>query len=314
MTASNRWTGNLHWAPTRSSNAELLADIFASASARDAFLHRSFLYDRARGIPIIPARTLTRAGHRSRSRFQPQPRPGAGRHQMSAHLHCLYGMPGGRTGTTTTDEKMYPFACSKVYDLRECTDKTGWGPFRADGSGRVDWEKVEAVLLVLRENIRRKGLDGYSLFGNVWGRPFAGSWRQSYSSGGGTLMPTAAVVGREMEDGGKDPFGVAGTWMRVVCFLDYDEFFHYNFPPNDELPDDVPRQALDTTEAVRLILVKIWVTKVVPTGKDDDQKYPVVHFKGVSRSVDGPWEENANSDLRGKRESGSREERVRLVD
>ena len=204
---------------------------------------------------------------------------------------------------------MYPFACSKVYDLRESTDKTGWGPFRADGSGRVDWEKVEAILLVLRENIRRKGLDGYSLFGNVWGRPFAGTWKGSYSGGGGSICtPTSykSFVGKGLEEkekeeeGGKDPFGVAGTWMRVVCFLDYDEFFRYNFPPDDELPDDVPRQALDTMEAVRLILMKIWVTKVVPPGINNHRKYPVVHFKGVSRSVDGPWEENANSDLRGK--------------
>ena len=37
--------------------------------------------------------------------------------------------------------RMYPFACSKVYDLRQYSARTMWGPFLDDCSMRVDWEK-----------------------------------------------------------------------------------------------------------------------------------------------------------------------------
>lgn len=75
--------------------------------------------------------------------------------------------------------KLYPYAVAKVYDLREYTNKTRWGPFRADGSEKVDWEKMEAILLVLRANIKLKELDRIPMVGNVWNTPFAGCWEGS---------------------------------------------------------------------------------------------------------------------------------------
>jgi len=63
----------------------------------------------------------------------------------------------------------------------------------------------------------------------------------------------------------------------------------------DELPTNVPRPTLDTGEAIRLILMKIHVTRIEePAGGS-----AIVHFKGFSRSLDGSWDDNANSDLRG---------------
>ena len=62
----------------------------------------------------------------------------------------------------------------------------------------------------------------------------------------------------------------------------------------------MPRPALDRGEATRLILMKIHVTSIEPPGEEDGQALPVVHFKGFSRSLDGTWDENANSDLRGE--------------
>ena len=88
--------------------------------------------------------------------------------------------------------------------------------------------------------------------------------------------------------------------MRVVCFLDYNDFFAYNFAmePHD-LPPEVPRPAIDTGEATRLILMKIGVTEIEEPGPDDSQDMPVVHFRGISRSLDDSWDDNANSDLAG---------------
>lgn len=42
------------------------------------------------------------------------------------------------------------------------------------------------------------------------------------------------------------------------------------------------------------------VTAIQPPGPDDGQELPVVHFAGVSRALDGLWDDNANSDLRGE--------------
>jgi hypothetical protein len=46
--------------------------------------------------------------------------------------------------------------------------------------------------------------------------------------------------------------------------------------------------------------MRIRVTKIEePSAAVDHPDYPVVHFEGFSRSLDGSWDENADSDLRG---------------
>ncbi|KAK0718149.1 hypothetical protein B0T26DRAFT_777698 [Lasiosphaeria miniovina] len=256
----------------QSRNASLLTELFESDENREAFLSRSFLFERARG------------------RTNGIQNPPQEDHQQSAKLHSLFGMPLLKLGRTRSS-RMYPFACSKVYDLREYTENTRWGPFMNDGSDRIDWEKVEAILLVLRNNMKNKGLDTFPIFSNFWNTAFGGSWPRSY-------IPWPEEQERsELEL--QDLYNVSGTWLRVVCFLDYNDFFSYNFPIGDHLPDNIPRPALNTGEATRLILMKIHVTKVEAPGESDGQDHPVVHFEGFSRSLDGSWDENANSDLRG---------------
>jgi hypothetical protein len=112
-----------------------------------------------------------------------------------------------------------------VYDLREYTRGTKWGPFldadeeglgEADGV-RVDWEKLEAILIVLGTNIRSKGLERFPIFWHFWGKPFAGTWGKSY-------IPWSRdrELGKEKpvdELDRKDPYGVSGSWLRVVSFL-----------------------------------------------------------------------------------------------
>lgn len=92
---------------------------------------------------------------------------------------------------------------------------------------------------------------------------------------------------------------MADTGSQIVCFLDYNDFFAYNFPPHDNLPPNLPRPILDEVEATRLIIMKVHVTKIEPPGPQDGQSLPVVHFEGISRSLDSSWDDNANSDLRG---------------
>lgn len=101
--------------------------------------------------------------------------------------------------------KTYPYACSKVYDLRQFTQNTGWGPFKDDGTFNVDWEKVEAILIVLGHNIGARRQIA-RIFAEVWDSPFSGSFRNSFMA-----PPPRDITSLEA----RDPYGVTGTWYRV---------------------------------------------------------------------------------------------------
>ncbi|KAH8173172.1 f-box-like domain-containing protein [Sarocladium implicatum] len=258
-------------------NASLLAELFATQSNIDAFLERSFLFDRLR--------------HDSRTAIK-YDRGRTDEYQKSARLHCLYGRPILNIGRLRS-KRTYAYACSKVYDLRQYTTNTRWGPFRDDGSNRVDWEKVEAIIITLAHNLHTKRLMTGD-FKEVWDNPFLGSWANSFAAAA-TGDPKATPSSLAMQD----PYGITGTWYRVVCFLDYNDFFSFNFPSADLTAEDAPRPPINVGEAVRLISMHLDVVSIEPPGPDDGQDLPVVHLKGVTRSLDDSWDDNANSETRG---------------
>ncbi|KAL9111125.1 MAG: hypothetical protein Q9227_004388 [Pyrenula ochraceoflavens] len=265
----------------QSLNIGFLAKYFSQEDVnQEAFLCRSSLFERAR--PEASSGPLPRTENER---------------QMSAKLHCLYGVPiecHGRTRSGWT----YPHACSKVYDLRNYTDATLWGPFREDGSQRVDWERLEAIMVILGHNIQNFSNRAKGGVKPIWSNPFQGAYPKSFKNPLRKTDETSHVKEVSSSLEAQDPFGVTGTWFRVVCFLDYHELHAYNFSTPDP-PPGVPRPALDTVEAIRLIIMNIRVTKVEPPGEDDHQSYPVVHFRGSSRSMHASWDPNANSTIRG---------------
>jgi hypothetical protein len=91
--------------------------------------------------------------------------------QLSARLHCLYGVPILRKGACSGSHCSitYPIACSRVYDLRNYTANTHWEPFMDDSSLNVDWEKVEAVMVVIGYNLREyRNYRGQDVPTSVW--------------------------------------------------------------------------------------------------------------------------------------------------
>ncbi|KAI1130541.1 hypothetical protein F5Y10DRAFT_235477 [Nemania abortiva] len=269
----------------QSRNVDILSCIFSSESNQSAFLCRSFIYERAR------------AEFKSRDigYWEGPPKP---EHQKGAHLHCLYGVPllfaHPTSRRQTRRSLMHPFACSKVYDLRQYTERTQWGPFMDDGTMNVDWEKVEAVMIVLGANMKNLGVSKIHMCETFCSIPFAGTWPNSWKS------PHSNSPLRELEAlEHLDPYGITGVWLRVVCFLDYTDFFAYNFGAEEQPPAHIPRPSINVGQATRLILMRIFVTAVEKPGPEDGQALPVVHFKGVSRSLDQTFDENADSDLRG---------------
>jgi hypothetical protein len=92
-----------------------------------------------------------------------------------------------------------------VYDLRQYTQRTKWGPFRDDDTGRVDWEKVEAITIVLGKNMLTKWPRA-DVFDEIWDTPFHGSFPRSF-------VPMKMPELGDLDAG--DPYGVTGSWYRV---------------------------------------------------------------------------------------------------
>ncbi|KAL8798647.1 MAG: hypothetical protein Q9182_006494 [Xanthomendoza sp. 2 TL-2023] len=228
--------------------------------------------------------------------------------QLSAKLHCLYGVaiqsprasqsPSSHHGHDIRKNpglKVHPFARAKVYDLRQHTELTFWGPFHNDGSQDVDWEKLEAIMVILSYRISRFSNSQGSNLIPPWDAPFTGvtpygfEWHPSRLSIE-RLLPLPLVL--------QDPYNITGLWMHVVCFLDYWELFTFNF--SDEQPQsDQPRPAIDTEDAIRFITVKLQVSKIEKPGRFNGQALPAVQFKGSSHSALSPVGFHAHSKIRG---------------
>lgn len=225
--------------------------------------------------------------------------------QLSAKLHCLYGVSIDSVRKTTSacpryslrsdSAQIHPYARSLVYDLRQHTDHTLWGPFQNDGSQTVDWEKLEAIMIILQHNMKLSTAEHHTFEGimDIQEKPFAGATPYSFVSPPSNIPNEPALPSEA-----RDPYNVTGTWMRVVCFLDYSELYSFNFD-GDLVPDDQPRPPIDSNEAIRLIKMKIYVTKVEEPGEEDGQRLPVVHFRGHSSSLQPSFDPNANSKIKG---------------
>ena len=227
------------------------------------------------------------------------------RQQLSAKMHCLYGVPIDAVKDTASSSRynlrhntvtLHPYVRSRVYDLRQHSDASLWGPFTDDGTMEVDWEKLESIMIILNHNMKRY-YTRYSEPGDgvpPWGQPFVGANPYSYHP-----EPSASLNEIPAPLDSQDPYNVTGTWMRVVCFLDYTELYAFNFS-EDQPPDGQPRPPLNTEEATRLITMTIKVTKIGPPEEDDGQDLPVVYFKGISSSLRPSWDPNANSSIKGQ--------------
>ncbi|KAF1922598.1 uncharacterized protein M421DRAFT_104945 [Didymella exigua CBS 183.55] len=261
-----------------SNNQQLLSNLFESITQnRDAFMSRSSLYARAGTVHQKPAKDEE------------------GR-QLSAKLQCLFGITSTTSGRRSL--QTHPYARSMVYDLRKYTDENEWGPFRDDGSMRVDWEMLESIMIVLGYSSNLCCRRFLSRFRPPWTHPFEGVIPERASM----LPPYPTALPREINVPLrlKDPYNVTGVWSRIVCFLDYNDLYHFNFGEEAvRWPSDQPRDPTAREEAIRHIMMDIKVTSVEAAGASDQPGMPVVHFSGKSRSVEASWDPNANSGIRG---------------
>ncbi|KAI9727464.1 MAG: hypothetical protein M1828_006406 [Chrysothrix sp. TS-e1954] len=256
-----------------SKNLEFLAGHFENQANIDAFLCRSSLFGEE-GLNTQPSATSAES------------------RQLSAKLHCYYGVPIDPCGRRV--KPSHPFARARVYDLRNYTDGTLWGPFNDDGSQQIDWEKMESTMIVLGYNLRmfneraqgRSPARRTKVFTGIAPRSFI-----PHPSHPLRQQPYPSIID-------EDPYDITGEWMRVVCFLDYPDLYNFNF--SDNIPSDAARPPLEHEEAIRLITMRLRVTKIEPPQEDDGKGLPRVHFTGKSWSMHAGWDPNANSNIRGQ--------------
>ena len=266
--------------PAESLNVELLSDYFYQDEENGEESEEAGVQKANLDTFMCSSSLFTRGGT-----TEQRPAPTPKLQQASAKLHCLYGKPidpvpstrcsssyaaspflflrhidlttspSANTRQQSRGIPVHTVARSKVYDLREYTDNTLWGPFMNDGSQNVDWEKVEAVMVVLGFNLSKfiGRTDGH--FPKVWNTPFVGATPKSYISPPPTSGPTKELDGeisviRELAPSidSLDPYGVTGTWMRVVCFLDYNDLYAFNF--SSRIRDHESREPIDTEEGI----------------------------------------------------------------
>ncbi|KAF2192875.1 hypothetical protein K469DRAFT_553012 [Zopfia rhizophila CBS 207.26] len=255
-------------------NRSQLITFFDNPGNLDAILFRSSLFQRAGTDSQVPA-------------------DNEADQQLSAKLHCLYGVPLGPIGRRSLST--HPYARSRVYDLRNYTDNTRWGPFREDGSMKVHWEMLEAIMIVLGYNSGTCCQRFIHRFKPVWCDQFGGIVKSRLATQYPPTLPIEPDIPLEL----KDPYNISGIWLRIVCFLvDYNDLYAFNFGSTN-VPADQPRGPITTEEVIRHIIMRFKVTKIEPAGQFDNQALPVAHFTGSSRSVDAPWDPNANSRIRG---------------
>lgn len=181
-----------------SRNVLELRNLFKVPGNLDGFLHKSSMYASGRFSKLKAASTDEER-------------------QLSAKLHCYYGIPTTFLGRKALS--MHPIARARTYDLRRYTISNRWGPYHDDGSMRVDWEMVESIMVILGYNSGMCCRRFLTRFRLPWSEPFEGvipdldrqkklpTWNM------GMLKELEAPLDSQ------DPYNVSGIWSRIVCFL-----------------------------------------------------------------------------------------------
>jgi hypothetical protein len=137
--------------------------------------------------------------------------------QASARMHAQYGM-AQMCPRRSRYRSAYGFAASMVYDLRNYKLSNFWGPFRDTGDAAVDWEKMEAVMIVLSHNLSMYRDHTGKVFKPPGNRPFLGATPNSYVHKPFDFPhkePRVLEDPYNLSKTGMDPYNISGTWMRV---------------------------------------------------------------------------------------------------
>lgn len=177
-------------------NQRFVTDLFQHIEQNhNAFLCRSSIFGRTRS-----AKRKSAEDEESR--------------QLSARLHSLFGFPPSNAGKI--DLSMNTLARTRVYDLRNYTDKNEWGPFRNDRTWRVDWEMIESIMIVIGHNSCFCAHAVSNRLRPPWFGPLDGVIPVANGRIGHEVSNYTALIQQpDIPLRMKDPYGAEGIWARV---------------------------------------------------------------------------------------------------
>lgn len=133
-----------------------------------------------------------------------------------------------------------------------------------------------------------------------WNRPFYGTAAHSFRPRSQFANVISLLPRRETRLTRSDPYNVTGTWMRVVCFLDYSDLYNFNFTGDQPEPGEA-RRPIETEEATRMIVLSLVAVDVRDAEEGEGMLgTKIVQYEGRSRSMHDSWDPNANSSIRGE--------------
>ncbi|KAG8901907.1 hypothetical protein FRB99_005010 [Tulasnella sp. 403] len=226
---------------------------------------------------------------------------------------CLYSNPFSSPGNLRNAARAF------VYDLRNYTRCNLWAPLLNDlrGGYKAHWRHLDYLMIVILWNLREEGFLIHSTPDEYletrpcppmelaalrpWSAP---GWeaqitaaldfdaKQAVNETCGTIGEKATNPPlsntrpfREWEDWA----GVEGKWQRVVCFMDYQDLFRYNF--QNRLSTSVFEED-GFQEEVRVMDVELRITSIEPRDAPASRTYsetakrlnrPRIHFVGRSQ-------------------------------
>ncbi|KIW91056.1 uncharacterized protein Z519_07950 [Cladophialophora bantiana CBS 173.52] len=185
------------------------------------------------------------------------------RPESASRLHVLYGL----TSRERIEHKARGAARRKVYNWSLSGPDNDYGPFRRDGTGKVDWLLLEAVFSVMSRNF-------------------------SMCAEGRIAMPQGfcyALPHRTLADPTipHDWARVTGTWLGTYSWLDYLDLFAFNnfnrdsgaHPTLDDEPEDSGDLMRLELKLDDVVASDPRLTTTLPVCTD----LPVLYFSGLSR-------------------------------
>lgn len=129
--------------------------------------------------------------------------------QLQARLRCSLGLAHEDGESEESHKRLQADRTASrcfVYNLRNYTRETLWGPYTINGDGKVtvNWEHLEHIMNVVVMNVRE----------------VPNHWEEVWPTWG--LESTRAYSAPHVRNRNPNDWaGVEGVWRRVVCFMDY---------------------------------------------------------------------------------------------
>lgn len=243
-----------------SQNITVLPDRDDFSIAMDQLVRESRLIDPDvdSAMDIDNARPITRSISANRPRH---PRTDA-----DARLHALAGV----TVREERDRKAMGRARRVVYDLSRTTERNEWSPCKNDGSGEVDWIRLEAVMTV-----------GVRSFQNAIRGRMTLPQGFKYSIPYRTLIPAEAP---------NDWARATGNWCGTYVFLNWNDLLDFNVfnGPAASQPnlEDAPEQCGGLMKLELHLDDTITEDPALKTQLPVCNDLPPLYFSGLSKSYD----------------------------